>query len=98
MGSLAGSIRAWDGRTRTSTDEHGQNDEGVCYFARPSSETTQCRREGCCALSGARRFFASALATGWQRGETRQVGAGSLALESIDFAGVNWSPRAESNR
>jgi len=24
MGSLAGSMRAWDGGTRTSTDEHGQ--------------------------------------------------------------------------
>jgi len=36
MGSLAGSIMAWDGRTRTSTDEHGQTGEGVWYFARPS--------------------------------------------------------------
>jgi hypothetical protein len=33
MGSLAGSIRAWDGRTRTSTDEHGQTGDGVWHFA-----------------------------------------------------------------
>ena len=36
MGSLAGSVGIWDGRTRTITDEHGQNGEGVWYFARPS--------------------------------------------------------------
>ena len=36
MGSLAGSVGTWDGRTRTSTDEHGQAGEGVWYFARPS--------------------------------------------------------------
>jgi len=37
IGSLAGSIKAWDGRTRTSTDEHGRNGEGVWYFAGPLS-------------------------------------------------------------
>ena len=36
MGSLSGSIRAWDGRTRTSTDGHGRNGERVWYFARSS--------------------------------------------------------------
>ena len=39
MGSLTGSFRARDGRTRTSTDEHGQNGEGIWYFARPSPKT-----------------------------------------------------------
>ena len=39
MSSLAASIRARDGRTRTSTDEHGQTGEGVWYFARPSAQT-----------------------------------------------------------
>ena len=37
MRSLGGSTRACDGRTRTSTDEHGQTGEGVWHFARPSS-------------------------------------------------------------
>ena len=37
MSSLAGSIRAWDGRTRISTDEHRRNGERVWYFARASS-------------------------------------------------------------
>ena len=37
MGCSAGSIRVWDGRTRTSTDEHKRNGERVWYFARPSA-------------------------------------------------------------
>jgi hypothetical protein len=36
MGSLAASIRARDGRTRTSPDEHGRTGEGVWHFAKPS--------------------------------------------------------------
>jgi len=43
MGSLAGSIGAWDGRTRTSTDEHGRNGEGGWYLSRPSNRTPSAR-------------------------------------------------------
>ena len=39
MGSWAGSSGVWDGRTRTSTDEHGQTGEGAWYFAKPSTPT-----------------------------------------------------------
>ena len=51
MGSLAGSIRAWDGWTRTSTDEHGQTGDGVWYFARPSGP----KKSGLISFDGRRQ-------------------------------------------
>jgi len=44
-GPLAGSVGAWDGRTRTSTDEHGRNGEGACRFAKPSGLAADCGRQ-----------------------------------------------------
>ena len=42
MGFLAGSVGVWDGRTRTGTDEHGRNGEGVWCFAGHSSLLIGC--------------------------------------------------------
>ena len=62
MGSLAASIRAWDGRTRASTGEHGQTGEEVWYFAKPSLQgarlhqtTPGCRPPPECGFPAAAR-------------------------------------------
>ena len=46
MGSLAGSIRAWDGRTRTSTDEHGQAWTNTDKHGRTRTSTDEPERPG----------------------------------------------------
>ena len=46
MGSLAGSIRAWDGRTRTSTDEHGQARTNTDKHGRTRTSTDEPERPG----------------------------------------------------
>ena len=45
MGSLGGSVRAWDGRTRTNMDEHGQTWTNMDEHGRTRTNTDSLVRE-----------------------------------------------------
>ena len=64
--SWAGSSGVLGGRTPTSTDEHGLNDEGVCRFATPSIECFGARAPfGLVGQAAYSEAFPAAPGAGW---------------------------------